>query len=269
MKNFPLSAALVLVFAFPVLAQNESTTPNYRVDNFDFASGVRIELPAPTTAPGKLRKGRVLTSRSFDRATAISRPALITNANTSGALGGFTTGNSTVDNYIIDAGQRNSVDPLLLYAIMHQESTFKARAMSNKGARGLMQLMPGTAVRFGVSSIWDPKQNIEGGTRYMRFLLDKFEGDVKLALAGYNAGEGAVMKYGYRIPPYSETQEYVRRISRRYELIRDPLAYRYANSYTREQVAANQRRESAPLTIYERSVFAVKLPDGRLQLITQ
>jgi hypothetical protein len=103
----------------------------------------------------------------------------------------------------------------------------------------------------------------------MRFLLDKFEGNIQLALAGYNAGEGAVIKYGYRIPPYSETQEYVRRISRRYDLIRDPLAYRNAYNYTREQVAANQRKEAAPLTIYERSVFAVKLPDGRLQLITQ
>jgi hypothetical protein len=99
----------------------------------------------------------------------------------------------------------------------------------------------------------------------MRFLLDKFEGNVQLALAGYNAGEGAVMKYGFRIPPYSETQEYVRRISRRYDLIRDPLAYQNA----RTQVAANQNKESAPLTIYERSVFAVKLPDGRLQLVTQ
>jgi len=130
-------------------------------------------------------------------------------------------------------------------------------------------LMPGTAQRFGVTSIWDPKQNIEGGTRYMRFLLDLFGGDVNLALAGYNAGEGAVMKYGYHVPPYSETQEYVRRISRRYNLIRDPLAYRNANSVTREQVATNQHKESAPLTIYERSVSTVRLPDGRFTLMTQ
>jgi soluble lytic murein transglycosylase-like protein len=261
MKKLPLAAALFFIFALPAFAQSEYSKTSYSVDNFDL-SAVRIELPAPPPTK-KLRRGRVLTS-----ATNLERPST-TNINWTGSLSGFTTGNSTVDSYILDSGRRNSVDPLLLYAIMHQESTFKARAMSNKGARGLMQLMPGTAVRFGVTSIWDPQQNIEGGTRYMRFLLDKFEGNVQLALAGYNAGEGAVMKYGYRIPPYSETQEYVRRISRRYDLIRDPLAYRNASSYTRDQVVANQNKDSAPLTIYERSVFAVKLPDGRLQLVTQ
>lgn len=269
MKKFPLLAILVVISALPVLAQNQSDSLSYRVDNFDLASGVRIQSPAPAPSARKFGKGRVLTSNNLGGTSSNVSRARVTNMNASGALSGFTTGNAAVDSYIIDSGRRNAVDPLLLYAIMHQESTFKARAMSNKGARGLMQLMPGTAVRFGVSSIWDPKQNIEGGTRYMRFLLDKFNGDVKLALAGYNAGEGAVMKYGYRIPPYSETQEYVRRISKRYDLIRDPLAYQYASSYTRQQVAVNQSKESAPLTMYERSVFAVRLPDGRLQLITQ
>jgi len=262
MKKLPLVAAFFFISALPVFAQSEYSKTSYSVDNFDL-SAVHIELPTPPPAK-KLRRGRVLTSATnLDHASS-STPHT-TNINWTGSLSGFTTGNATVDSYILDSGRRNSVDPLLLYAIMHQESTFKPRAMSNKGARGLMQLMPGTAVRFGVTSIWDPQQNIEGGTRYMRFLLDKFDGNVQLALAGYNAGEGAVMKYGFRIPPYSETQEYVRRISRRYDLIRDPLAYQNA----RTQVAANQSKESKPLTIYERSVFAVKLPDGRLQLVTQ
>jgi soluble lytic murein transglycosylase-like protein len=79
-----------------------------------------------------------------------------------------------------------------------------------------MQLMPGTAARFGVRNIFEPRQNIEGGARYMRFLLDLFDGSVPLALAGYNAGEGAVMKYGRRVPPYAETQNYVRTIGARY-----------------------------------------------------
>jgi soluble lytic murein transglycosylase-like protein len=267
MKIFLPLVALILLSAIPVLGQSGSS---YRVDNFDFANGVQVEVPAPPATTSKRgRRGRFLTSTNlnYSRASApLTQPTIM---NWAGTLSGFTTGDATVDSYILDSGRRNSVDPLLLYAIMHQESTFKPRAMSNKGARGLMQLMPGTALRFGVTSIWDPRQNIEGGARYVRFLLDQFEGDVQLALAGYNAGEGAVMKYGYRIPPYSETQEYVRRISRRYTLIRDPLAARNANSISRDQLAAVQRKDSAPLTIYERSVFAVRLPDGRLQLITQ
>jgi soluble lytic murein transglycosylase-like protein len=268
MKKFPLVFAILLLSTFSAFAQ-DGRAPGYRVDNFDLPTGLHVQLPAPPASPRKSRRGRLLTAANLNYAPSTTPLTNPTSMNWTGTLSGFTTGDATVDGYILDSGRRNSVDPLLLYAIMHQESTFKPRAMSNKGARGLMQLMPGTALRFGVSSIWDPKQNIEGGTRYMRFLLDTFDGDVNLALAGYNAGEGAVIKYGYRVPPYSETQEYVRRISRRYDLIRDPLAYRNANSYTRQQVAANQRKESVPLTMYERSVFAVRLPDGRLQLITQ
>lgn len=99
---------------------------------------------------------------------------------------------------------------------MRQESGFNPRAISPKGARGLMQLMPTTAVRLGVRDIYDPAQNIDGGARYLRFLLDTFNGDVELALAGYNAGEGAVARYGNRVPPYRETINYVQRISAHY-----------------------------------------------------
>ena len=132
-----------------------------------------------------------------------------------------------------------------------------------------MQLMPGTAARFGVTSVFDPRQNIEGGARYLRFLLDRFDGDVNLALAGYNAGEGAVEKYGWRIPPYAETQEYVRRISRRYSMIQDPSSALYARSVNRAQLTRLQANEPAPLTMYERTVSTVRLPDGKLQLMSQ
>lgn len=250
--------------AVSVAAQGGS---RYTVDNFDFANAVRIQTPPPPVRPLNKRKSRLLSAVNYTpSATSLVHPTSMS-FSSSNSLGGFTTGNSAVDEFIVASGRRNSVDPLLLYAIMHQESTFKARAMSNKGARGLMQLMPGTALRFGVSNIWDPQQNIEGGTRYMRFLLDKFNGDVSLALAGYNAGEGAVMKYGYNVPPYAETREYVRRITRRYSLIRNPAGQ--PNRLTQEQVALVQAKESAPLSMYERSVFAVQLPDGRLQLISQ
>jgi soluble lytic murein transglycosylase-like protein len=127
-----------------------------------------------------------------------------------------------------------------------------------------MQLMPFTASRFGVTNIWDPKQNIEGGARYMRFLLNLFNGDVRLALAGYNAGEGAVMKYGYQVPPYSETREYVRRIGNRYSLIRDPQAVAQAST-----TLPAPQHDPTPLSVYERSVFMARLPDGRLQLVSQ
>jgi soluble lytic murein transglycosylase-like protein len=127
-----------------------------------------------------------------------------------------TTGNPKYDQLVMQAAARHGVDPNLVMAVMHQESGGNWRARSYKGATGLMQLMPATARRLGVTDIYDPAQNIEGGTKDLRFLLDTFNGDVKLALAGYNAGEGAVMKYGYQVPPYRETQNYVRSISARY-----------------------------------------------------
>lgn len=134
-------------------------------------------------------------------------------------LGEFTTGDAVVDGFIEESCERYKIDPLLIYAQMNQESAFKKKAISHKGASGLMQLMPDTATRFGVKDIYDPQQNIDAGVKYMRWLLDRFEGDLSLALAGYNAGEGAVKKYGNKIPPYRETKNYVARIMAHYEQI--------------------------------------------------
>lgn len=128
----------------------------------------------------------------------------------------WTTGSRQVDGLIRFYGARYGVDPYLVYCVMHQESRFGAGAVSSKGAQGLMQLMPGTAARYGVTNPYDPAQNIMAGTRYLRDLLRLFNGRVDLALAGYNAGEGAVMKYGNRVPPYNETRNYVRIIGGRY-----------------------------------------------------
>ncbi len=264
MRKTLLFLPFLLAFASTTLAQ---TGAGYTVDNFDFANAVRIETPPPATP--KARLGRKLISRRANYTPPEGSLIHLTSLSLNPSLGGFTTGNIEVDGFIVESGRRNSVDPLLLYSIMHQESSFKARAMSNKGARGLMQLMPGTAARFGVKNIWDPEQNIEGGARYMRFLLDLFAGDVHLALAGYNAGEGAVMKYGYQVPPYSETQEYVRRIGKRYSLIRDPEAAAHATSLNAGQLATAREKAPTPLNVYERTVFATRLPDGRLQLVSQ
>jgi soluble lytic murein transglycosylase-like protein len=287
MTRFPRAALLVIFIAAPALAQN---TP-YSFDNFDTRNGVRVysDPAKPRVSSAKSRRPTRIalsnkadanlnskvaadtdTSRSMLKPTALVYDSFV-NSETSklSSLRGYTTGNAQVDGYLIDAGTHNGVDPLLLYSVMHQESSFKSRAISPKGARGLMQLMPGTAMRYGVTNIFDPRQNIEGGARYLRFLLDRFEGDVNLALAGYNAGEGAVEKYGWRIPPYAETQEYVRRISRRYALLRDPNAALYAPRLNTAQIARLQGKQPTPLTVYERTVSTVRLPDGRLQLMSQ
>ena len=128
----------------------------------------------------------------------------------------WSTGSSKIDGLIRYYGTQHGVDPYLIYCLMSQESGFTAGATSNKGAQGLMQLMPGTAARYGVTNPYDIAQNIKGGTRYLKDLLKMFDGRVDLALAGYNAGEGAVMKYGNTVPPYSETRNYVRLILQRY-----------------------------------------------------
>ena len=276
----------MLLWSVPALAQG---TP-YSFDNFDTRSGVKIyaEAAAARPTPARSRRGARPSQTGVDpaqissekapatdlrplvRPTAlISDSVLATAATAAGGLRGYTTGSAEVDRYLLDAGLNHGVDPLLIYSIMHQESSFKSHAVSPKGARGLMQLMPGTAVRYGVTNVFDPKQNLEGGARYLRFLLDYFDNDIDLVLAGYNAGEGAVEKYGWQVPPYSETQEYVRRISRRYALLRDPNAALYASRLTGAQLARMRAKQSEPLTVYERTVISVRLPDGRLQLMNQ
>lgn len=141
---------------------------------------------------------------------------------------GWTTGNSRIDTLIRQNGERFGVDPYLIFCVMEQESHFNPRALSPKGARGLMQLMPGTAARFGVRRPSDPAQNIAGGTRYLKQLIQQFNGRIDLVLASYNAGEGAVMKFGRKVPPYRETRDYVRRISYRYRRARPATAKRGA-----------------------------------------
>ena len=117
---------------------------------------------------------------------------------------------TTFDDIVRQHAERERVDPRLVKSVMLVESNFNPRAVSPKGARGLMQLMPGTARRYGVTNSFDPHENIRGGTAYLSDLLDLFDGDLVRTLAAYNAGEGAVQRHG-GVPPYAETREYVRR----------------------------------------------------------
>ena len=130
---------------------------------------------------------------------------------------------------IRDQAQQHRIDPLLIKAVILAESANHRWATSPKGAQGLMQLMPATARRFGVTDPYDPLQNIAGGARYLRWLLDCFNGNVTLALAGYNAGEGAVDRYG-GVPPYRETRNYVRAVQSNHRLLKRRVAERRAST---------------------------------------
>ena len=110
------------------------------------------------------------------------------------------------------AAEAHGLDPWLLHAVIQAESSYNPQAVSHKGAKGLMQLMPGTAERYGVRDPYDPEDNVFGGARYLRDLMGMFGSDVRLAVAAYNAGEGNVMKYGNQVPPFSETQGYVSKV---------------------------------------------------------
>ncbi|MGI8556217.1 MAG: lytic transglycosylase domain-containing protein [Pyrinomonadaceae bacterium] len=265
----------------PAFAQTRSRV----FDNFDTSRGIEIVTPSIVKTPVAAKPPVKTSDKNLVKKTALVRasgrdaaglktftsqrnPQAKLMMSLGASLDSFTTGDAVIDSYIVDSCLRNGIDPLLIYSQMHQESSFKLKATSNKGARGLMQLMPATAIRFGVTDIYNPKQNIEAGVKYMRWLMDTFGNDVNLALAGYNAGEGAVMKYGNQIPPYSETQEYVRRISERYMSIRNPNTVKAVKIPT-AQLAKLETKESAPLTIYERNALTIKLPDGRMRLVNQ
>ena len=273
-KILLISIAVFLSNSF-IFAQTRSRV----FDNFDTTGGVRIVTPTvkPIVEPKKTanktaakpNKKTMNVSDGYANNNNVVKTSYSRLTMSGGdSMGSFTTGDDEVDGYIVDSSKRYGIDPLLIYAQMHQESAFKKRATSYKGASGLMQLMPATARRFGVTSIYDPRQNIDAGVKYMRWLLNKFDGDVVLALAGYNAGEGAVMKYGNNVPPYRETQEYVRRISARYNSIRNPNYVKAAKKVTTTQAVKLEAKESKPLDV-QSGAFAIKTPDGRMRLVNQ
>jgi hypothetical protein len=189
--------------------------------------GARMEVDeANETTDGVwYRRDKISTFIERARVDRIERVAPETVAAASDSKGKprewrWTTGSTRLDSIIKQNGSRYGVDPYLVFCVMEQESHFNSRAVSPSGARGLMQLMPGTSSRFGVRNPHDPAQNVNAGTRYLRELLARFNDRVDLVLAGYNAGEGNVTRYGYRVPPFRETRNYVRRITARYEEVK-------------------------------------------------
>ena len=183
--------------------------------------GARVEADSAIESVAGVwyRRGSLSVFVERARIDHIERETLETGAesdSTSIKERGWTTGNPKIDNLIKHNGAKYGIDPYLIFCVMEQESHFNTRALSPKGARGLMQLMPGTSARFGVRRPADPAQNIAGGTRYLKQLMGQFDGRIDLVLASYNAGEGAVLRFGRKVPPYRETRAYVKRISYRY-----------------------------------------------------
>jgi soluble lytic murein transglycosylase len=160
-------------------------------------------------------KNGVITFTNVPNHTAYRR-VLRSASNPLPSVGQF---NASYDHLILTASGRHSVDADLIRAVIKTESDFNAAARSHKGAMGLMQLMPDTARLHNVVDAYDPVENVEGGVRHLRMLLDRYQGNLELSLAAYNAGSGAVEKYR-GIPPFAETKEYVRRVLRFYDSYR-------------------------------------------------
>jgi hypothetical protein len=177
---------------------------------------MRVEEVNETTDGAWYRRGNVSMFLDRERIARIEREQPPSAVEGSWRRTGWTSGNDRIDHLINLNAARFGVDPYLVFCVIEQESQFKPFARSPKGAQGLMQLMPATARRLGVRRPYDPAENIMGGVRYLKELMTMFGGRVELVLASYNAGEGAVMKYGRNVPPYRETRDYVRKIGKRY-----------------------------------------------------
>jgi soluble lytic murein transglycosylase-like protein len=168
---------------------------------------------------------------------------------------------SRVDEIVNEVSREQGVDPLIVHAVIQVESSYDRFALSPKGAQGLMQLIPGTARRFGVKNSWDSRQNIEGGVKYLRFLMDRYPNDLRLVFAGYNAGEEAVARYG-GIPPYAETRAYVYKVGKRLGELRRRHA-QAAPARTPQLVASRQGEPEY------RPVESFVDAEGRLHLRTR
>ena len=225
----------------PATKPVETTTPPVAAASWIYlvdGARLRVDEVREVSDGAWYNRGKVTIFLARERISRIEREAeAAAEPAQEWKLHGWSSGNPSIDQMIRTSAARFEIDPYLVFLVIEQESSFHPRAVSPKGARGLMQLMPGTARRFGVTRPFDPADNIRGGTQYLKQLLSMFNGRVDLALASYNAGEGRVLDYGNRVPPFKETRDYVKRISSRYRShpVQDEPAPAATTSRGREQ----------------------------------
>ena len=182
-----------------------------------------LAAPAFAASPGGLPQGHITTTVQADAKTGrLVRSTVVPPLAVQPRAILKKPASPQLDEMIDSIADEQGVETHLVHSVIRAESDYNANAVSPKGAQGLMQLIPATARRFGVANTFDVKENIEGGVRYLRFLLDYYQGDYPRAIAAYNAGEGAVDKY-HGIPPFAETQNYVFRVARNLRVARETV----------------------------------------------
>lgn len=169
----------------------------------------------PVSAPTTVAEPKTIPAPSPAAASRITPAIAPAPVRVSPFASTHTAAPQELDKIVMDAAQKHHVDPELIRAVITTESSWNSAAVSSKGAEGLMQLVPGTAKQMGVGNVFDPAQNVDGGVRYLRMLLERYNGDLDKALAAYNAGPGAVDRFG-GVPNFRETRDYVRKVTSTY-----------------------------------------------------
>lgn len=210
LKMRGLGATFALLCAFCVVGAAQADVYKY-VDDQGKIHFTDAPLKGTKYRLEWIRESKKLVRESKARSADLN-PVKVSPKSAAPISGSLATRRAAYDKLIDANARRYGLSPALVHAVIRAESAYDPKAVSRAGAQGLMQLMPGTAARYGVSDSFNPVENVRGGSAYLRDLLDMFDWELDLALAGYNAGEGAVIKHGRKIPPYAETQGYVRKV---------------------------------------------------------
>jgi soluble lytic murein transglycosylase-like protein len=219
-------------------------------------SGRTVKSVVRADANGRLVRSVVITARVIHENVVTARPVAAADEEpgaTASPAGPIRNFHDAVDRI----AEKHSLPPRLVHSVIRVESNYNPNAISAKGALGLMQLIPSTARRFGVSNAFDPVENVEGGAKYLRYLLDLYKGDYRLALAAYNAGEGAVAKHG-GVPPYAETVNYLQQVRRR-----------LVEASQKEQAEKVQVKSEPAKPADHNPIREVVEPDGRVHYVSK